>query len=112
LTSFGLIFPCFVGQNVGQTLANGGKYRFNLPHTMPHKWRKVQSKSAAFYERKIKITIQNILLSKCGAKRVKVAATAFHAVNSGSNPLGDATSKLEAHHFTLKSGYCGALFVL
>ena len=27
-------------------------------------------------------------------------------------PLGDATSKLEAHHFTLKSGYCGALFVL
>ena len=36
----------------------------------------------------------------------------FHAVNSGSNPLGDATSKLEAHHFTLKSGYCGALFVL
>ena len=27
---------------------------------------------------------------------------AFHAVNSGSNPLGDANRKLKAHHFTLK----------
>ena len=26
----------------------------------------------------------------------------FHAVNSGSNPLGDANRHLKAHHFTLK----------
>ena len=29
-----------------------------------------------------------------------MAVTAFHAVNSGSNPLGDANRKLKAHHST------------
>ena len=32
-----------------------------------------------------------------------MAVTAFHAVNSGSNPLGDANRKLKAHHIISKN---------
>ena len=37
---------------------------------------------------------------------------AFHAVNSGSNPLGDANRHLKAHHIPPKLRFCGAPFVL
>ena len=36
----------------------------------------------------------------------------FHAVNSGSNPLGDANRHLKAHHIPQKLRFCGAPFVL
>lgn len=35
---------------------------------------------------------------------------AFHAVNSGSNPLGDANRHLKAHHIPQKLRFCGAPF--
>ena len=57
---------------------------------MPHRQHKVQSMSAAFQRIKISLINWKIRLYQSLSKKVNPTATAFHAVDRGSNPLGDA----------------------
>ena len=57
---------------------------------MPHIQHKVQSMSAVFRRREFTVTILDIRFYQTASNLINPTATAFHAVNSGSNPLGDA----------------------